>query len=261
MRPLQSIFPWSCSDEVGGQALHCHEQVEIVSVSSGEGTLRQGRQMQRTHPGALFLVAPLTVHAGCPITTNFSVRGINIDVGVFEVIGFRWEYLFRKRGLEDQRKVSRMFKFLLDALTQTGRSELHTEERLVDLLSSLSGHSSSRCHKEPSRVSAVMELLRASLCDEISLAQLAAEVGLTPAYLCRAFRKKVGLPPHAYRQRMRVARAVTLLQSGMPPREVAAAAGFYDKTHLGPNVKSQTGLTPKQVANAARISLDAWKNG
>jgi AraC-like DNA-binding protein len=105
---------------------------------------------------------------------------------------------------------------------------------------------------EPRPVARAMELLRSRRRDRITLAELARAASLSPARLCRAFARHVGLPPHAYQLRLRVEDAKQLLLQGQPVAEVAAATGFADQSHLGRHFKRIVGTTPSTYRSAAR---------
>jgi AraC-like DNA-binding protein len=78
----------------------------------------------------------------------------------------------------------------------------------------------------------------------VSLDVLAGAVRLSKSHLARLFRNQVGLPPHAYSLRLRIAKACRLLADGMPIAEAAQAAGFADQSHLTRHFKGRLGLTP-----------------
>jgi AraC-like DNA-binding protein len=86
--------------------------------------------------------------------------------------------------------------------------------------------------------------------DDFTLADLAIAAQLSPFHLARLFRQEIGMPPSAYRRALRVCAARRLLQSGLPPAEVAAECGFYDQSHLNRHFKLVTGVTPRQYAQA-----------
>jgi AraC-like DNA-binding protein len=85
----------------------------------------------------------------------------------------------------------------------------------------------------------------------IDLTTLAREIGLSRFQVLRAFKRRYGLPPHAYQLSLRVARARRLLQLGMPPGDVAAECGFVDQSHLTRHFRQFLGVTPMAYARGA----------
>ncbi len=89
-------------------------------------------------------------------------------------------------------------------------------------------------------------LLERRLDERIPLAELAAEVGLSPYHFSRQFKKATGFPPHEYQLQLRVARARILLREA-PARSIADLAvelGFSDESHFRRHFKRIVGLTP-----------------
>src|SRR5262249_21388023 len=91
-----------------------------------------------------------------------------------------------------------------------------------------------------------MEVLHARGADRLRLAKLAADVGVEPPYLARAFRQQTGCTMSEYRRRLWVHKAAHLLTStDMSLSQVALAAGFADQSHLCRVFKAQLGITPQ----------------
>lgn len=79
----------------------------------------------------------------------------------------------------------------------------------------------------------------------LSIAEVAAQVDMTPGYFARAFRHSVGEPPHRWLLRQRIERAKELLRiPGVPLAEIAAACGFADQSHLTRVFGRVVGVTP-----------------
>lgn len=93
-----------------------------------------------------------------------------------------------------------------------------------------------------------LRLLQAKLAEEltipVTLTELAAVVGLSPFHVARLFSRGVGMPPHAWRNQLRLNRAQGLLRQGWSATDVAAAVGFADQSHFGRHFKRAFGATP-----------------
>jgi AraC-like DNA-binding protein len=79
-----------------------------------------------------------------------------------------------------------------------------------------------------------------------SLAELAALSGVDRFHLLRAFRRRLGLPPHLYQTQLRLRHARRLMLAGETAAMAAAAAGFSDQSHLIRKFKSAYGITPAE---------------
>jgi AraC-like DNA-binding protein len=86
--------------------------------------------------------------------------------------------------------------------------------------------------------------------DGIDLSTLARETGLSRFQVLRTFKRRYGLPPHAYQLAVRLARARHLLADGMAPAKVATECGFVDQSHLTKHFRQFLGVTPMAYANA-----------
>jgi AraC-like DNA-binding protein len=83
---------------------------------------------------------------------------------------------------------------------------------------------------------------------ELTLDEAARLLHAHPSHLVRAFGAEFGLPPHRYLTGRRVELARRLVLGGMPPAQVATAAGFHDRAHLTRHFRRVTGTTPGRFA-------------
>jgi AraC-like DNA-binding protein len=101
-----------------------------------------------------------------------------------------------------------------------------------------------RVHLDTARVNAMKARLTDDLTAPLSLAELAQTVGLSTFHAARLFTRETGLAPHAWRNQMRVTRALEALRAGVPVTEVAAASGFTDQSHFTRHFKKTFGVPP-----------------
>jgi AraC family transcriptional regulator len=82
---------------------------------------------------------------------------------------------------------------------------------------------------------------------QLRIAVLAAEVGLHPVYLARAFRAHFGVTPGEYLRELRLRWAqAALAEAGRTIGEIAAQAGFADQSHFTREFRRAFGETPGQ---------------
>jgi AraC-like DNA-binding protein len=96
----------------------------------------------------------------------------------------------------------------------------------------------------------VLELLRDSFAERLTLEQMAAAADLTPFQLIGAFNRTIGLTPHTYLTQLRLRAAISHLTAGRPLIEAAVASGFYDQSALTRHFKRTFGMTPLQYVRA-----------
>lgn len=96
------------------------------------------------------------------------------------------------------------------------------------------------------------ELLMLRLNTPPSLTELAGELGCNQFVLLRAFRREMGVPPHAFVLRVRIERARQLLARGSEITEVAHGLGFADQSHFTRHFKRVVGLAPAAYQRRVR---------
>ena len=105
----------------------------------------------------------------------------------------------------------------------------------------------------PPALARVEDYLDANLGDDVSLADLAALVGLSPYHFSRAFKAATGLPPHRYLIERRVARARERLEHGGDPIvDVALECGFSSQAHMTSTFTRQLGVSPGRYRKEKR---------
>ncbi|HEV2677034.1 MAG TPA: AraC family transcriptional regulator [Aliidongia sp.] len=99
----------------------------------------------------------------------------------------------------------------------------------------------------------VLDHVDAHLDQDLSLAVLAGEAGLSASHFRVLFKQTVGQSAHHYVNRRRVERAQALLLSGaMGIAEVALETGFAHQSHLARAMRRTLGVTPGQIVRSRR---------
>jgi AraC family transcriptional regulator len=135
------------------------------------------------------------------------------------------------------------------------RGELAGEDDLTSLalegylLLLIAGASRAENTPRPGRPSVAVErareLLHAGYASSMRISDIAAEAGITPSYLARAFQSHYGCTPAEYVRWLRVEHACRYLRdSDLPIARLAREAGFSDQSHLNRVFKRYTGQTP-----------------
>jgi AraC-like DNA-binding protein len=99
----------------------------------------------------------------------------------------------------------------------------------------------------PRAVKRARDYIDAHLVDNPGLEQLAAVAGMSAWHLLRAFRKSLGVPPHAYLVQRRVELAKHMLLRGRPLRQIAIDAGYCDQAHLSREFRRFFGVPPSAI--------------
>lgn len=115
-------------------------------------------------------------------------------------------------------------------------------------------------------VAAAIRYMEDGFAGQLRIEQVASAVFLSPDRFTEVFSAEVGMTPRAYVRRLRVERAVSLLQTTeLTLATVAEQSGFADAAHLSRVVREVTGDTPRTVrlraqqsAGRGRLVLESW---
>jgi AraC-like DNA-binding protein len=105
----------------------------------------------------------------------------------------------------------------------------------------------------PSRAAERFACFRTEVPCPVPVAELMNETGLSRFQAMRAFKRRFGLPPHAYQLRVRLGVAQKSLREGVSPADVAAELGFVDQSHFTRHFKQIVGVTPARYARSGVI--------
>lgn len=91
-----------------------------------------------------------------------------------------------------------------------------------------------------------IEFINDNLDRNIALAEIAANVEMSPYHFARLFKHSTGLAPHQYVLKQRIDRAKTLLsETALPLAEIACRLGFASQSHFTALFRRFTTITPK----------------
>ena len=90
-----------------------------------------------------------------------------------------------------------------------------------------------------------VRLLVQDLCADVRVGELARQSGLSRSYFAKAFKVSMGLPPHRWRMRHRIACAQEKLErTDASISAIALACGFSDQSHFTRIFRGTVGASP-----------------
>jgi AraC-like DNA-binding protein len=95
--------------------------------------------------------------------------------------------------------------------------------------------------------------MSADLARRWSLAEIAAEVGVSPVYLTQVFQQVEGTPLYRYHLRLRLARALDLLGAYDNLATLSVDLGFSSHSHFSAAFRQAYGRTPAEFQRAIRL--------
>jgi AraC family transcriptional regulator len=131
-------------------------------------------------------------------------------------------------------------------------SPLAIEGLVLELVAEASRRTVSRFRRKSERwLGQVKDVLHARLAENISLDEIANEVGFHPAHVAREFRRSFQCTIGEYVRQLRVEGACrSLVETDMPLMEIALGAGFFDQSHFCRVFRELTGTTPREYRSA-----------
>jgi AraC family transcriptional regulator len=124
-------------------------------------------------------------------------------------------------------------------------SPLMAEGLVLEMLAVLAQRGQTQERRPPSWMPAIEDLLRSGYAQKQTLAAIALQFDLHPAYLSRTFRRFTGESIGEFLHRLRIEYALSQLAgSSLPLCEIALLAGFSDQSQFSRIFKQRTGLTP-----------------
>jgi AraC family transcriptional regulator len=83
---------------------------------------------------------------------------------------------------------------------------------------------------------------------DLSLAELASAINISPTYFASLFKQAMGISTHQYVIQQRVEQAKMMLKrTDLAIADIALQVGFSSQSHLTQQFKRVTGMTPKQI--------------
>lgn len=91
--------------------------------------------------------------------------------------------------------------------------------------------------------------------EEVTLAAVSREFGLSAPYICRIFKKYTSLTLTAYVNELRCTRASALILNGVALENAAEQTGFHDYNYFSRIFKKITGMSPSAFRNAGSAAM------
>ena len=163
---------------------------------------------------------------------------------------------FRMQRLRIDPRAQALVSILRHGLTRAIAEPLQAETLVLTLVRRALGERTSRA---PSSTYGRRRLVdRAKLAISANparrwkLAEIAAEVGVSPVYLTQSFQQVEGLPLYRYQLRCRLARALDLLHEYDDLSTLALDLGFSTHSHFSAAFRQLYGRTPAELQRALR---------
>lgn len=243
---------------------HTHEGYCIGVIEEGAQSFLRTSGQFIAPKGDIIIVNADEVHTGSSaVETGWCYRAIYPTPEMFQYIS---QDFFNDHGvipwfphavIHDEGLAAQL-RILFDLFTQHDNSLLKQSLFVSTMALLLQRHSKIKRELKTlasidTKILRVKELLAFEPEKDHQLIDLAESVNLSQWHLLREFKKKTGLPPHAWLIQIRLRKALQLLKQGADISMTAQLCGFSDQSHFNRHFKRTLGCTPTQYL-ANRIS-------
>ena len=241
---------------------HTH-MIETCLFGGGESSLFiDGRHLfhRRIVPGSTALVrageAPRSVtYSACGQCMHLYLPDKLLQQSATEEFNSPGPVELQQRGLQDDLMIAQMGRLVAQELeAPSGGSRMMLDSvslavtvRMLRTWSSLSEGTdlNNASGLAPWQQKRAIEHIQSRYCENLSIADLAAEARLSPYHFIRSFKRSVGAPPHQYLTRVRLERARVLLETtNLAITEVAFEIGYHSPGHFARLFRRSYGMTP-----------------
>jgi AraC family transcriptional regulator len=224
--------------------LHSHENAHISFVLKGEMLVGRKRhyglntrieRFSYIRSGEEHQTAP-----GSPFCKN-----INIELDAV----FLRRYDLRDDTLETLTQASGASLSMYKLFHELSLAEAGVADGLqAEVLAMLCPHRGTGCKTPPRWVWTVRDLLGDRWNELVSLQELAATADVHPVTVSKYFARYFGHGLGEYRRRLKLERAVLMMNTtNAPLTEIALACGFFDQSHFVRAFKAATGMLPGEL--------------
>jgi AraC-like DNA-binding protein len=236
-------------------SLHWHDAYTIPVIVAGAECYRYLGADYVAEAGSVPIINPGELHTGArAMEEGWRYRVLYASVDFIQQLAddiagqpqpLPWFEPGVIRDVDVAQRLARAHR-LLEAQADPLAAEAAMLEALSMLLVRYSGGKTkpARLALDDTRVATMKERLTGDLVTPLQLTELASAVGLSPFHAARLFAESTGLPPHAWRNQVRLQRALAPLRAGVSVTEVAAASGFTDQSHFTRHFRRVFGVPP-----------------
>ena len=245
-------------------AKHSHDGFAFGVIENGALEFSYRGEKLIASPGIINLVNPDEPHDGYPATEEgWAYRMFYFDTELFqraadEIGGKSVNLPFFRDGIINDPDLASEIHSFHAGLSDENMERLEMESRLLHMLVRFIRRHADMSYpllktgREHPAVLLAKRMMEDLSPQDISLAELSAESGLSPFHLIRVFKAETGLTPHRYLSQIRVRRAEQLIRQGIDLADTAHEVGFADQSHLNRHFKGITGITPGVFRNFLR---------
>lgn len=227
-------------------------EYQFLLTVEGEGLLEFKHKKIIIKPGSLLFIPPNLDHKYQKISNNWithwiTFNGNNLD-RLFKTI-YPKSIEILKVDINDE-----IYHQMLDINRLTYSDYQHNALKIssiiyriiADFRESIDKKHESRSHA--TCLDRTLSYFKEQYQNNITIDELSQISGISPQYLCRIFKKKMGIRPFEYLKQFRINRAKSLMLENPYKliEEISVMVGFNNPSYFGSIFKELEGMTPKE---------------
>lgn len=230
---------------------HAHSVTSLVFGLSGALHQVHGGASGDLEPRTLLVLPRDVVHADRVGPDGCSCLFVTLSPSRVEAI-HRYTPILESIRFASGGRIGAIGKALFhESWTRDSARPLAVEGLVYDLLASLAREPPPAGERAAAWLTLVRERLEAEYPKPPTLAVLARDAGVHPAYLARAFARRYGQTISAFVRTRRIEWSMDQLRNtGDPVADIALKAGFFDQSHFTRCFKRTVGTTPARFRRA-----------
>ncbi len=236
---------------------HLHTSAELLYIESGEAALTTGTLEYKLQKGDFVFIMPSMLHCIAPAAENTTVYVINIKVELISEIIKRYSGLRPASPVLKATYVPSQLLYALSALSSERDKNIAYAwvNLMVNIVTSKLRFAEIHDGVTSDLSNRVLTYLSIHFREQISLDNLADEMGVSRFHLSHLFSNKLGIGFKEYLNNLRVECAKSILRStDIPVAEVYAASGFENQRTFNRVFRESTGQSPRNY----RIGRDEF---
>lgn len=164
---------------------------------------------------------------------------------------------FSRHRLRIDPRAQALVALLRHTLSNGGAETLEAETLVLTLVRRALGEATSHAARASAGRRKLVDRAKLVLASDLgrrwTLAEIASEVGVSPVYLTQVFQQVEAMPLYRYQLRLRLARALDLLDHCDDLTRLSLELGFSSHSHFSSAFRKAYGRTPAQFRGSIRL--------
>ena len=228
-------------------AKHSHDTLCISIIKQGKIVVEfHNKEKQTLYPNQIVIFNPHQVH----VTKNSNIKSYNYYT---LHLTQKWidkisPSLYFKNNIINSQNYYEIFLNLCENIIQNNIKDIEKElyNFFIDLVENHSNNISTSTNNQI--FNNVKNYIINNIQEQLTLDDIAKEIGYSKEYIIRIFKKEFGLTPHAFLMNEKVNYAKNILDKSdsLNLTEIALELGFYDQSHFIKFFKKSFAITPNK---------------